>query len=205
MLGPQLYLASSSPRRQELLRQIGIRFELLPVDVQECFAADEDPDACVRRLALAKAQAGWRSPARRRQLPVLGADTVVRLDGELLGKPADREAARDMLQRLSGRTHSVYTGVAVCGDADHRVVVQRSRVSFRQVSRREVDAYWLSGEPRDKAGGYGIQGRGALFVRSLTGSYSGVMGLPLCETAELLAGFDVDPWTAPGPVRCRDG
>ena len=182
---PVIYLASKSPRRQELLRQIGVRYELLPVDVNETPRDNESPAAHAARLALAKARAGWSSLAVSRRLPVLGADTIVVAGTAVLGKPADREQALEMLRSLAGGSHSVITAVAVC-DEQERVRVSTSIVTFRTLSAGECEAYWESREPVDKAGAYAIQGLAALFITRLEGSYSGVMGLPLFETGELL-------------------
>jgi septum formation protein len=177
-----IYLASQSPRRRELLQQIGVSHEVLQVSVDETPRTGEAAAEYVLRLALAKAEAGAR---QSRRLPVLAADTAVVLGDRILGKPADRTEAIAMLQCLAGRTHKVLTGVALHhGRSDSRLSV--SRVTFRPISEQEALAYWATGEPADKAGGYGIQGRGALFISQLQGSYSGVMGLPLFETAELL-------------------
>ena len=185
--GPEaaLYLASLSPRRQELLRQIGVAFEILSVDVDETPAAGEGAADYAQRLALAKAEAGWSSLADRKRLPVLGADTVVVAGGTLMGKPRDREQAIGMLQSLSGSTHEVLTAAALVAEY-RRVRLNVSRVTFRTLSLSECEAYWETGEPADKAGAYAIQGLGAVFISRLEGSYSGVMGLPLFETAELL-------------------
>jgi len=187
---PHIYLASQSPRRAALLRQIGVGFEVLPVEVDEAMLAAETPGDYARRLAMEKAQAGWHALPRERQRPVLGADTIVIAADSVLGKPAYREQAITMLLALSGTTHEVITAVAMAGD---QVVVrsQCSRVTFRTLTRRECEAYWASGEPRDKAGAYAIQGLAAMFVTRLEGSYSGVVGLPLYETAELLKTFGI--------------
>jgi len=184
-----IYLASQSPRRRALLDQIGVRHRQLTAPVDETPLPDESPEDYVRRMALAKARAGH---VLHRDLPVLGADTAVVLNGHILGKPRDREHALAMLTALSGREHRVLTGVALVGDDLEAYRLSDSRVSFRELSDTEIAAYWASGEPTDKAGGYAVQGLGALFISHLSGSYSGVMGLPLYETAELLrhAGFD---------------
>lgn len=186
---PDLLLASASPRRRELLDQIGVRYAVQPVDVDEQARDGEAPGEYVRRLALAKAEAGR---AQRPDLPALGADTAVVLDGHILGKPADRADGLAMLTRLSGRRHEVYSGVALVGE-ETRTMLQVSRVTLRAIGEGERAAYWDTGEPADKAGGYAIQGLGAVFVAELAGSYSGVMGLPLFETARMLtaAGIDV--------------
>ena len=185
-----IYLASQSPRRRELLHQIGVDFELLPVDIDETPLAGETPEACVQRLALEKARAGRAQLPAGRALPVMGADTLVVCGEAVLGKPPGRDAAIGMLQALSGRTHRVITAVALAGDHE-AVCLNTSLVTFRTLTRRECEAYWDTGEPQDKAGAYAIQGLGALFVTRLEGSYSGVMGLPLQETAELLGEFGV--------------
>ena len=192
----QIFLASSSPRRRELLLQIGVDHEVIRVDVDETPHPGEAPSEYVIRLALEKARAGRRlSPAP--QTPVLAADTAVVVSGQILGKPADRSDALRMLQLLSGRTHKVLTGVAMIGSEEmSRLSV--SRVSFRTITPSEADRYWQSGEPADKAGAYGIQGLGALFINSLEGSFSGVMGLPLFETGELLRSAGIEP--LPGRV-----
>lgn len=188
---PLIYLASHSPRRQQLLRQIGISFELLSVTVDETPRPGEDPAAHVARLALAKARAGWRQIQDRPRQPVLGADTDVVLDGVIFGKPRDQEDGLRMLQTLAGREHRVLSAVALVDGVREQARVQESRVRFRALSLEECEAYWATGEPADKAGAYAIQGRAAAFIAELHGSYSGVMGLPLFETAELLANFDV--------------
>ncbi len=189
---PSIYLASCSPRRRELLTQIGVPHTVLAVEVEECPRPGEPAADYVLRVARDKALAGWNAPARLDDRPVLSADTAVVIDGDILGKPHVRDEALRMLARLSGREHAVYSGVAVVrGEA----VAQRlnlSRVVFRAIDEAERAAYWASGEPADKAGGYAIQGLGAAFVASLQGSYSGVMGLPLFETVELLREFGVD-------------
>ncbi len=188
-----LYLASASPRRRQLLRQIGIAHRLLPVAVDETPLPAESPAAYVARLALAKARTGARTLGRRQPLPVLGADTTVVVDDAMLGKPRDRDEGLTMLARLSGREHRVLSAVALATPARDAVKVQESRVRFRELSPAERTAYWDSGEPLDKAGGYAVQGRAAAFIAELHGSYSGVRGLPLFETAELLREFGVHP------------
>ncbi len=186
---PQLYLASRSPRRSELLSQIGVTHEVVTVDVDESPLAGESPADYVVRLALEKAAAGRAATQHSPQL-VLAADTAVVVDGEILGKPADRADAVTMLTRLSGRSHEVLTGIALAGkELESRLSV--SQVTFRPITVAEADAYWLSGEPADKAGGYAIQGLGAVFVSHLEGSFSGVVGLPLFTTAELLRGAGI--------------
>lgn len=183
-----VYLASASPRRRELLTQLGVEYDILQVAVDETPRIAEDPPDLVCRLAVAKAQAGLAvRPARIG--PVLGADTAVALSDELFGKPSDQADATRMLGRLAGRTHTVWTAVAVSDGERERVELCRSLVTFRALAPDEIAAYWRTGEPADKAGAYGIQGRGAQFIADLRGSYSGVMGLPLFETARLLTLF----------------
>lgn len=182
---PFVYLASASPRRRELLAQIGIACEILPTDVDEAPLPGESPADMVCRLAAAKARAGLRC-SRSRPAPVVAADTAVALGGEIFGKPRDAADARRMLGRLSGRMHEVWTAVAVADDDRERVELSRSEVTFRPMDGDEIHAYVQSGEPLDKAGAYAIQGLGAMFIAGLRGSYSGVMGLPLFETANLL-------------------
>jgi septum formation protein len=181
-----ILLASASPRRSDLLRQAGVAHEVRPVDVDETRLDGEDPAAYVLRLAEAKASALWSGLSSGQRAPVLAADTTVALDGEVFGKPSDRGEALAMLSRLSGRTHEVHTAVALRHASGGAARVSTSHVSMREITPAEMDWYWRTGEPRDKAGGYAIQGRAAIFVRHLAGSYSGVMGLPLCETWELL-------------------
>ena len=188
---PAIYLASQSPRRRELLQQIGVSHAVLRVDVDERLRVDESALDYVTRVALDKALAGRAMLAGGRIAPVLGADTSVVIAGEVLGKPADRAAGIAMLQRLSGTTHEVLSAVALAGASGAAVRVSSSRVTFRTLTKRECTAYWETGEPADKAGGYAIQGLAAVFVARIEGSYSGVMGLPLFETAELLKEFGI--------------
>jgi septum formation protein len=183
-------LASQSPRRRELLHQIGVDFELLPVDIDETPLAGETPEACVQRLALEKARAGRAIQPAASALPVMGADTLVVAGKSVLGKPADRGEAIEMLQTLSGRTHRVITAVALAGDHE-AACINTSQVTFRTLTQRECEAYWETGEPQGKAGAYAIQGLAAMFITRLEGSYSGVMGLPLHETAALLQEFGI--------------
>lgn len=189
----RLYLASGSPRRRELLAQIGVPFVTLSCPIDEHRLPAEPPAEYVARLARAKALAGLAT-APEPGAVVLGADTSVVLGGHILGKPQSRDEALAMLAALSGREHEVLTAVALASTSRVEVRVVRSRVDFRPLTPAEAEAYWASGEPRDKAGGYGIQGLAAVFVRQLHGSYSGVVGLPLCETAELLANFGIPCW-----------
>ena len=200
---PILCLASASPRRRELLAQIGVPHHVLATDLDESVRPGEAPADYVARVALAKAQAAWQDPAARRHLPVLAADTTVVLDGRMLGKPASRAEGVAMLQDIAGRTHEVLTAIALLAGPpeapEPRRRLSRSQVSFRAIDAQEAGRYWDSGEPRDKAGGYAIQGRGAIFVAALAGSYSGVMGLPLFETAALLGEAGIAVWAGPAP------
>jgi septum formation protein len=189
-----VYLASGSPRRRELLRQIGVPFRLLEVSVDESVRPGEMPADYVARLAAAKAEAGWLM--RPAQAPVLAADTAVIIDDTILGKPRDRGDGESMLRRLSGREHEVLTAVAMRADSGLSAGISRNAVTFRPLSDAEIHAYWLSGEPKDKAGGYAIQGLAAIFIAHLSGSFSGVMGLPLFEATELLRLAGVPYWTA---------
>ena len=189
-----VYLASGSPRRRELLQQIGVQFRLIGTELDETPLPGETPPAYVSRLAAAKAEAGWRRSRDPADAPVLAADTAVVLDGRILGKPKDKKDAEDMLRQLSGRTHQVLTAVAVRSAGGNEIRVSRSLVTFRSIESEEAAAYWNSGEPRDKAGAYAIQGYAAVFIADLKGSYSGVMGLPLFETAELLKSAGVPNW-----------
>lgn len=190
-----IYLASGSPRRRELLTQIGVPFVALSAAIDETPQPDEAPADYVARLALGKARAGFASlPADGRHGVVLGADTAVIIDGRILGKPLDQADALAMLMSLSGREHQVLTAVALFDGARSEVVNVSAQVRFRLIEPAEAQAYWASGEPVDKAGGYAIQGLGAVFVAGLQGSYSAVVGLPLCETAALLGRFGVPCW-----------
>ncbi len=187
---PQLYLASRSLRRQELLRQVNLRFEVLPVDVSERREPGQSPAEYARAVSLAKARAAVRLATL--PLPVLGADTDVVLDGEILGKPDGRAAALAILAKLSGRSHEVFSAVALVSGRRAETALSVSRVTFGKITPAMAAAYWDSFEPADKAGAYAIQGQGARFVRHIEGSYSGVMGLPLYETCELLQRFGVE-------------
>ena len=183
-----IYLASRSPRRQELLAQIGVKFEVMEADVNESVVDGESPRAYVERLARAKAEAGWRRVERDNlpRAPVLGADTTVAVGGRILGKPADDKEAAEMLAALSGRLHQVLTAVAVKHDSRLESAVSVSEVRFKTLTKEEIARYVATGECEDKAGAYGIQGHAARFVAELRGSFSGVVGLPLYETAQLL-------------------
>jgi septum formation protein len=196
---PVLCLASASPRRRELLWQIGVPHLVQPADLDERCAPQESPADYVARLALAKAKAVHAArqgitPA----LPALGADTTVSIDGLILGKPADLAQLRDMLGRLSGREHEVWSAVALVGAGEPLWRLSCTRVRFRPLHSAEIERYWQSGEPCDKAGGSAIQGLGAVFVERIEGSFSGVVGLPLAETAAMLVAAGVPLWQA-GP------
>jgi septum formation protein len=186
-----IYLASASPRRAELLRQIGVQFSTVVADLDETPLHDEAPRDYVIRVASEKARYAGQNLAPAGAI-VLAADTAVVLEREVFGKPRDRQDGLLMLGRLSGREHCVLTAVAVHFRDQIRVALSESRVEFRNITTAEAEAYWNTGEPADKAGAYAIQGLGAIFVKHLQGSYSGVMGLPLFETAGLLAGVGVN-------------
>lgn len=195
-----IYLASNSPRRRDLLQQIGVCFDILgfrggergmDADLDETREPDEPADHYVQRLALTKASAGvrrlfWRKLPRK---PVLAADTAIEIDGDVIGKPADDADARAILRRLSGRAHHVLTAVAISDGERTRYRISKSAVRFRPLSEDDIRRYLATGEPMDKAGAYGIQGRAATFIEEIRGSYSGIMGLPLFETAALLEVF----------------
>lgn len=194
-----IYLASASPRRRELLAQIGVEFTVRPARVPEAPVAGEGAEPYVLRVAKAKAAAVWGAVAAAEPRPVLAADTAVVVDEDVLGKPGSREQALAMLDRLSNRSHEVLTAVIVRYGERIDSAVNRSKVRFRDTTRLEREAYCDSREPFDKAGGYAIQGMGALFIADLDGSYSGVMGLPLYETAKLLSRYRMPQWLyAPG-------
>ena len=191
-----IVLASRSPRRSQLLAQIGIPHEVLAVDFDEARLHGEAPRQFVERLARDKAQ--HARAACGGTTPLLAADTIVVLDGEIFGKPRDEADAVAMLRALSGRSHEVMTAVAVCAGGTVRSAVSVSRVRFREIGEAECRAYWATGEPADKAGAYAVQGLGAVFIERIEGSYSGVMGLPLFETAQLLRGAGVPWWQGEG-------
>jgi len=198
-LAPRIHLASRSPRRRELLTQIGVAFDTLifrdgtraDKETDETPLKNEDPLAYVQRVARAKAEHGWRCVGWRRLLaqPVLSADTTLEFEGEVIGKPLNAADAAHILGRLSGRTHRVLTAVAICLDTRIETALSISEVRFATLSDADIRRYVDSGEPMDKAGAYGIQGRAGIFVEHLAGSYTGVMGLPLHETAVLLRRF----------------
>jgi septum formation protein len=186
-----IILASASPRRRELLDQIGVHYRVVSHQVDETVAASEAPEDYVCRLALAKARSVLDSNRDYAQIPVLGADTIVVCTNRILGKPTDRNDALNMLKTLSGRTHIVYSAVAVCLGSEHALRMSTTHVRFRTLSSGECERYWLSGEPEGKAGAYAIQGAAAMFISAISGSYSGVVGLPIYETCQLFEHFGV--------------
>lgn len=181
---PQIILASTSPRRRELLNQINVRHLVQTVEIDEAPLPNELPENYVQRLALEKALACQQkfNPT----LPILAADTTVVADNQIMGKPQSETDAFRMLNQLSGKTHHVFTAIALLGNQQN-VVISATEVTFKTLTQNEIHAYWQSGEPLDKAGSYAIQGKGCLFIERINGSFSGVMGLPLFETAQLLA------------------
>lgn len=200
IIKPRIYLASQSPRRRELLKQIGVNFEMLllrsdprrNIDVDETPHAGEEPEEYVRRVSRAKAEAGF-SMLRMRNLPsfpVLAADTTVTVDGMILGKPENDEQAAAMLSQLSGREHQVHSAVSIALNEHVEIALSTSTVRFTVLSEERIRHYLLTHEYRDKAGGYAIQGHAGAFIEHISGSYSGVMGLPLFETVQLLQRFD---------------
>jgi len=189
---PVLRLASASPRRRQLLDLIGVPHVVTPADIDETPRAAEPADEYVKRLAREKADAVW---ALHQDLPVLAADTTVVVDQEILGKPESEADAAAMLGKLSGREHLVHTGFALRAGTSMHVGISTTQVSFAVLSPAQIHAYWASGEPQGKAGAYAIQGLGAVFVSNIVGSYTGVMGLPLFETAQLLRTAGVPVWS----------
>jgi septum formation protein len=182
-------LASASPRRRELLEQIGLTPVVRSADIDETPLSTENTSDYVRRLSLGKAEkiAGQATAHK----VVIGADTVIDYNGQIMGKPASLEQCIDMLSQLSAQTHRVLTGVTVIGDSLVESQVVGTDVSMREITEAEIRAYWHTGEPQGKAGSYAIQGRGARFVKGISGSYSNVVGLPLFETATMLAGYGI--------------
>lgn len=189
-----LILASASPRRTEILQQMGVRHLVKPTNIDETPKPNEPAVDYVQRMALEKAQNIIAQSSA--SIPVLGADTCVVCDAQIFGKPQDKQQALDMLLALSGRTHQVYTAVAVGNAEDCAVLVSTTEVLFRKLSVQECISYWETSEPKDKAGSYAIQGYGAVFVESINGSYSGVVGLPIEQTAKLLDTFGVPIWSS---------
>ncbi len=201
MSKPLLCLASVSPRRRELLSQIGVPHVVVAADIDEAVLPDESPSEYVIRLAREKAHSVRRSG---QPLPVLAADTTVVVDGAVFGKPRDQAEGVSMLSRLSGREHAVLTAVALADSRGIEARLSSSTVRFRNLTSQECAAYWETGEPCDKAGGYAIQGLGAVFIESMSGSYSGVMGLPLFETGELLRAAGIAYWRGVGRTGVRE-
>ena len=193
---PSLVLASTSPRRKELLQQIGVKFTQLSIDINEDIAEAESAEHYVLRLAKEKSAAGFEllSAAEKTTRIVLAADTTVVCEGNILAKPETLEHSKEILRQLSGREHLVMSAIGIHSQDRALQEVVTTKVKFRKISDAEIEAYWQSGEPQDKAGSYGIQGLGAVFVESITGSYSNVVGLPLCETAQLLNQFNIAFW-----------
>jgi len=196
-----IYLASASPRRRALLDQIGVPFRVLASSVSEARHDNEHPEAYVERIAADKADQVWARVADSEPAPVLAADTAVVVGNEVFGKPGNADEALAMLGRLSGRSHQVLTAIALRWQSHRDGLVSSSEVRFRATTEAERKAYCRSEEPFDKAGAYAIQGLSALFVEHLSGSYSAVMGLPLCETAKLLGRFGLPPWLANGVIQ----
>ena len=190
-----LVLASSSPRRAALLRQIGVHFAIHPADIDETQHPNENPEDYVQRLALEKAQAVAQQMTES-NLPILGADTAVVLDNKIFSKPVDKSAAIATLRALSGRSHRVLSALAVVAEGHTELRLSETSVRFRTLKEQEYERYWSTGEPLGKAGAYAIQGLGAVFVDGITGSYSGVVGLPLMQTFELLERFNIACWNA---------
>ena len=182
-MNPQIILASNSPRRAELVTQLGVFYHINAVNVDETPLKDESPLNYVQRVAALKSAATLKQD--QTGLPILAADTAVILDNHIMGKPKNQQHAAQMLAQLSAKTHQVYSAISFRG-VEHWQVVNITKVSFRNILPSEIEAYWKSGEPTDKAGGYAIQGLGSIFIESIQGSFSAVMGLPLFETAELL-------------------
>jgi septum formation protein len=190
-----LILASASPRRAQLLRQIGVRFTIQPADIDESQHPGEPVALYVQRMAREKAESVVQKQ-RAVDLPLLGADTTVVLDNKVFSKPADKTAAITTLRALSGRSHRVLSAIAVVAEGRTELRLSETSVRFRHIKEQEYERYWSTGEPQGKAGAYAIQGMGAVFVESITGSYSGVVGLPLMQTFELFERFNVACWNA---------
>ncbi|OUS05531.1 septum formation protein Maf [Gammaproteobacteria bacterium 54_18_T64] len=191
-----LILASASPRRAELLRQIGVRFAVHPADIDESQYPNEAVEDYVQRMACEKAQTVARQKPTN-ELPVLGADTTVVLEQQVFPKPASKAEAIATLRALSGRNHRVLSAIAVVAGGRTGLSLSETSVRFREIEEQEYERYWSTGEPLGKAGAYAIQGLGAVFVEAITGSYSGVVGLPLMQTFELFERFNIACWNAP--------
>lgn len=184
---PAIYLGSTSPRRQELLRQIGVNFIAVEPNVVEEKLTDETPQEMVERLAIAKAENVLQKINQQPPRPVLSADTIVVIDNKVLGKPKNEEDALRMLSLLSNRTHEVLTAVALIDQGQVAIRLSKSEVTFSTITPEEAKKYWATGEPQDKAGAYAIQGMASIFIENINGSYSGIMGMPLYETYSLLS------------------
>ncbi len=191
MTDPQFILASASPRRAQLLDQLQVRYTIEPADIDETAKPHETPEILVARLAKEKAQAVVNNHGG--ELPVLGADTIVVINDNILGKPVDQSEMLAMMEQLSGNTHEVITAIALINRQTILSATSTSQVTFRTIPMKERLNYWQSGEPTGKAGGYAIQGLGACFIQHLQGSYSGVMGLPVYETSQLLMSMGINP------------
>lgn len=191
-IGTQIILASASSRRQTLLKQIGVTFEVMTVDIDETPRKHELPHHYVKRLSEEKARTAFEQSTKQR--PVLGADTTVAINGMVLGKPQHQEEAIDMLMMLSGKTHQVMTAVTVLNQQCEQSIVNITEVTFANITRQQAHTYWQTGEPSDKAGAYAIQGLAAVWITNIKGSFSSVMGLPLYETAQLLRAFNIATW-----------
>ena len=187
-----LILASASPRRVDILNQIGVRFSVAPADIDESQVGNESPTDFVCRLACEKAQAGYEFQLGSQ--PTLGADTIVVCDEKIFGKPKSLADSKRMLSQLSGRAHKVVSAVAINNGVEAAVLMSETLVIFRTISDQECLNYWNTGEPKGKAGSYAIQGFGSIFVESIQGSYSGVVGLPIAETCSLLRRFEIPIW-----------
>lgn len=187
MTNPMIYLASNSPRRAELLTQIGVTFTRIKADIEERLQPNESATQYVIRLAKQKAQAGFDNSSQDR--PVLGADTIVVSGDHILEKPRNQQHAHEMMKILSAATHQVFTAIAVVDNQQSKHILVKTSVTFKALSEQEISDYWQTGEPCDKAGGYGIQGVGGKFVSHISGSYSAVVGLPLYETDQLIKEF----------------
>ena len=190
-----LVLASGSPRRRDILEQIGVLHRIIIPMIDETQRSTESATTYVTRLALEKASAGCLM--NDSDAPVLGADTILVCDGQVFGKPVNYSNFKEMFTSLSGQTHNVLSAVAIDNKGKSLVLLSKTWVTFRAITEREIITYWETGEPQDKAGGYAIQGYGSVFVEHIKGSYSGVVGLPIAETCQLLAKFDVPTWQSP--------
>ena len=197
----QVILASASPRRRELLEQIGVRAIVKSVDIDESRKPGEPVKEYVQRLAMEKAERGFSTIKNSQKLPVVGSDTIVVIDGIVLGKPEDRQQAKEMLQQLSGQKHTVLTSVAIVTEDKKVIDTSSSEVLFNKLELQEIEDYVATGETDDKAGSYAIQGLAAQFVKNLNGSFSGVMGLPLFETVQLLKQCGIDPLSNNNKIR----